>query len=61
MEQTPTFQCKKDYKPLNALKGDVIKMSPASVEELDGDERFVGWRKNFNELSLEEELLLIKN
>lgn len=61
MEQTPTFQCVKNYKGLNAKKGDVIKMSPSSLKEIDKDERFVGWRDFFKELSLEEELLLIKN
>ena len=61
MEQTPTFQCLKNYEHLNAKKGDVIKMSPNSLVELDEDNRFIGWRDNFKELSLDDELLLIKN
>lgn len=61
MEQTPTFQCHKDYPLLNAIKGDVIKMSFTSVDEIDKDKRYTGWRDYFKELSLEEELLLIKN
>lgn len=61
MEQTPTFQCIKKYDSLNANIGDVIKMSPKSEKEFDEDERFVGWRKHFKALTLEEELALIKH
>ena len=61
MEQTPTFRCKKDYKQLGASKGDIIKMSPASVEEMEADERFIGWRDFFIEVSLDEEILLLNS
>ena len=60
MEQTPTFRCVTDYKLLNAKKGHIIKMSQQSVEELDQDERFTGWRDSFEPIGLEEELSLIK-
>lgn len=60
MEQTPTFKCIKDYLPLGAEVGHIIKMSPTSMAEFDEDERFKGWRKHFVPMTLEEELLAIK-
>jgi hypothetical protein len=59
MKQTPTFRCINDYPALGAGKNHIIKMSPKSVEEIDKDERFKGWRKSFEEVGLEEELSLI--
>jgi len=57
--QTPTFRCLKKYKPLNADVGEIIKMSPQSVDEINKDERFNGWKKSFEAIGLEEELSLI--
>jgi hypothetical protein len=59
--QTPTFRCLKAYKPLGSVKGNIIKMSPSSLKELDEDERFTGWKDNFEAIGLEEELSLIRN
>lgn len=61
MEQTPTFRCIKKHDLLHASVGDVIKMSPKSVAELDEDKRFTNWRKSFTEITLKEELSLINN
>jgi len=60
MEQTPTFRCIKKYPFLDTKKGDIIKMSEHSKEELDNDERSKNWRDFFEEISLEEELSLLK-
>lgn len=57
--QTPTFRCIEDYEGLGAKKGDIIKMSFSSVEEIDKDKRFKGWKKSFEEIGLDEELSLI--
>ena len=58
MEQTPTFRMTKDFPRLGA-KGNIIKMSPKSMEEFDDDEEFDGWRDSVEAIDLKEELRIL--
>lgn len=59
-EQTPTFKCiERDEELHHAEVGDIIKMSPKSLEEFDKD--YPNWRDKYVELNLDEELKELNN